>query len=95
MGVTVTGGCLYAVGGSDGAIPLASVERSVHLFPHNMCYCLYRFDPVSGQWNEVAPLLSKRKHLGVAVHHNLIYAVGGRDQHTELNSVERSGFSLH
>lgn len=38
----------------------------------------------------MAPLLSKRKHLGVAVHHNMIYAVGGRDQHAELNSVERS-----
>lgn len=54
-----------------------------------------RFDPVTGQWSEVAPLLSKRKHLGVAVHQNMIYAVGGRDQHTELNSVERSGFTLH
>lgn len=51
-----------------------------------------RFDPVNGQWSAVAPLLSKRKHLGVAVHHNMIYAVGGRDQHTELNSVERSEF---
>ena len=29
MGVAVTGGCLYAVGGSDGVIPLASVERWV------------------------------------------------------------------
>lgn len=29
VGVTVTGSCLYAVGGSDGTVPLASVERSV------------------------------------------------------------------
>lgn len=29
VGVAVTGGCLYAVGGSDGAAPLASVERYV------------------------------------------------------------------
>ena len=29
VGVTVTGGCLHAVGGSDGAVPLASVERYV------------------------------------------------------------------
>ena len=27
VGVAVTGGCLYAVGGSDGVVPLASVER--------------------------------------------------------------------
>ena len=44
---------------------------------------------MSGQWSEVAALQSKRKHLGVAVYHNMIYAVGGRDQHTELHSVER------
>lgn len=33
VGVAVTGGCLYAVGGSDGVVPLASVERWVS----NMC----------------------------------------------------------
>lgn len=27
VGVTVTGSCLYAVGGSDGTVPLSSVER--------------------------------------------------------------------
>lgn len=31
VGVAVTGGCLYAVGGSDGSAPLASVERQVFL----------------------------------------------------------------
>lgn len=64
------------------------------LQPTLVCVILYvhydRFDAASGKWSEVAPLLSKRKHLGVAVHHNMIYAVGGRDQHAELNSVERS-----
>ena len=28
-GVAALNGCLYAVGGSDGNVPLASVERSV------------------------------------------------------------------
>jgi len=32
---------------------------------------------------------SKRKHLGVAVLDNMIYAVGGRDELSELNSVEK------
>lgn len=32
---------------------------------------------------------SKRKHLGVTVLDNMIYAVGGRDEHSELNSVEK------
>ena len=30
-----------------------------------------------------------RKHLGCAVYQDFIYAVGGRDDTTELNSVER------
>ena len=31
----------------------------------------------------------KRKHLGVAVIDNALYAVGGRDDNFELSSVER------
>ena len=31
----------------------------------------------------------RRKHLGVAVYNNMIYAVGGRDDTTELSSAER------
>ena len=36
LGVAVTGGCLYAVGGSDGAAPLASVERYFVILPHTV-----------------------------------------------------------
>lgn len=32
---------------------------------------------------------TRRKHLGVAVYNNMIYAVGGRDDTTELSSAER------
>ena len=32
---------------------------------------------------------TRRKHLGVAVFNNMIYAVGGRDDTTELSSAER------
>lgn len=32
---------------------------------------------------------TRRKHLGVAVYNNMIYAVGGRDDTTELSSTER------
>ena len=31
----------------------------------------------------------KRKHLGVAVMDDILYAVGGRDEKFELSSVER------
>jgi len=37
----------------------------------------------------VAPMGTRRKHLGVAVYLNMIYAVGGRDDATELSSAER------
>ena len=37
----------------------------------------------------VAPMGTRRKHLGVAVYMNMIYAVGGRDDATELSSAER------
>ena len=53
---------------------------------------LTRYDPKLNQWTDVAPMLSRRKHLGVAVLDNCIYAVGGRDENNELNSVERYVF---
>lgn len=34
-------------------------------------------------------MITRRKHLGVAVFNNMIYAVGGRDDTTELSSAER------
>ena len=37
----------------------------------------------------VASMSTARKHLGCAVYQDFIYAVGGRDDTTELNSVER------
>lgn len=72
-GVAVAGEAMYAVGGSDGVHPLASVER---------------YDPRLGTWQPVTSMSVKRKHLGVCVFGGLIYAVGGRDEAKELNSVE-------
>ena len=37
----------------------------------------------------MAPMSTRRKHLGCAVFNNMIYAVGGRDDATELSSAER------
>lgn len=37
----------------------------------------------------MAPMTVKRKHLGVAVIDDSLYAVGGRDDNYELSSVER------
>jgi len=48
-----------------------------------------RYDPRLNRWMSVAPMGTRRKHLGVAIFLNMIYAVGGRDDATELSSAER------
>lgn len=49
VAVAVLGGQLYAVGGSDGQAPLNTVER---------------YDPRANKWTPVAPMSTRRKHLG-------------------------------
>ena len=52
-------------------------------------FSVERFDPRNNRWTPVASMGTRRKHLGVAVFNNMIYAVGGRDDTTELSSAER------
>lgn len=59
VAVSVLDGYLYAIGGSDGTSPLASVER---------------FDPATSTWTSVKQMGTKRKHLGAAVYQGCIYA---------------------
>ena len=40
-------------------------------------------------------MLTKRKHLGCVIYKNFIYAVGGRDDMTELNTAERYNPTLN
>ena len=47
------------------------------------------YDPKTNRWTMVPPMSTRRKHLGCAVFNNMIYAVGGRDDCTELSSAER------
>ena len=58
---------------------------------YNLLYLftVERYDPRTNRWTPVAPMGTRRKHLGVAVYNNMIYAVGGRDDTTELSSAER------
>lgn len=53
-----------------------------HLFP----YC--RYDPERDQWQLVAPMLTRRIGVGVAVINRLLYAVGGFDGANRLGSCE-------
>lgn len=60
----------------------ACLDRALLLF------CL-RYDPGSDQWMAVTSMAVHRKHLGVSVLDGILYAVGGRNEATELSSVER------
>ena len=51
VAVAVLHGYLYAIGGSDGQNPLNSVER---------------YDPQKNTWTVMAPMSTRRKHLGCA-----------------------------
>lgn len=48
-----------------------------------------RYNPQENRWHTTAPMGTRRKHLGCAVYQDMIYAVGGRDDTTELSSAER------
>lgn len=47
-----------------------------------------RYNPQTNEWEEVAPMLARRKHLGAAALNGKLYAAGGRNDTTELSSVE-------
>ena len=71
---TRRGEVLFAVGGWCSGDAIASVER---------------FDPQSADWKMVAPMSKRRCGVGVAVLNDLLYAVGGHDGQSYLNSIER------
>ncbi len=47
------------------------------------------FDPKTGEWTTLSPMLTHRHGVGVAVLSGPIYAVGGHDGWSYLNTVER------
>lgn len=65
---------MFLVGGWCSGDAIASVER---------------FDPQSADWKMVAPMSKRRCGVGVAVLNDLLYAVGGHDGQSYLNSTER------
>jgi len=64
-----------AVGGWCSGDAISSVER---------------YDPQSNEWRMVAPMSKRRCGVGVSVLNDLLYAVGGHDGQSYLNSIERS-----
>lgn len=69
-----SGEVLFAVGGWCSGDAIASVEK---------------FDPQTMEWKMVAPMSKRRCGVGVAVLNDLLYAVGGHDGQSYLNSIER------
>ena len=59
-----------------------------------MCDVLYyrsaeKLDQSEGHWVFMQPMLSRRSTLGVAILNNCLYAVGGFDGNSGLDSVEK------
>ncbi|VDP87060.1 unnamed protein product [Echinostoma caproni] len=69
-----SGELLFAVGGWCSGDAIASAEH---------------YDPRTHEWRLVAPMHKRRCGVGVGVVNDLLYAVGGHDGHSYLNSVER------
>lgn len=70
--------CL-AVGGWCSGDAISSVER---------------YDPQTNEWRMVASMSKRRCGVGVSVLDDLLYAVGGHDGSSYLNSVERWSLEL-
>ena len=69
------GEVLFAVGGWCSGDAISSVER---------------YDPGTREWRMATPMSKRRCGVGVAVLDGLLYAVGGHDGASYLNSIERS-----
>lgn len=68
------GEALFAVGGWCSGDAIASAER---------------YDPRTHEWTLVSAMNKQRCGVGVGVVNDLLYAVGGHDGQSYLNSVER------
>lgn len=54
----------------------------------SLLLCRCRYEPERDEWHLVAPMLTRRIGVGVAVLNRLLYAVGGFDGTNRLNSAE-------
>lgn len=71
---------------------LYTIKHDFHIYIYIELFwkiVVERYDPRLGKWFPMAPMSTRRKHLGCAVYNNMIYAVGGRDDCMELSSAER------
>ncbi|XP_024877101.1 kelch-like protein 5 isoform X2 [Temnothorax curvispinosus] len=78
LGVAVLGGLLYAVGGRQ------CNEDNEYRYLN----AVERWDPGTGQWSSICSMSVRRSEVGVAVLNDKLYAVGGRDFSSCLDTVE-------
>ena len=68
-------------------------ETQNHFYPsggHNLTIVVYvRYDPEENKWTKVAPMMTRRLGVAVAVLNGYLYAIGGSDGQCPLNTVER------
>ena len=75
-GLVVSGNNMMYMAG--GEYPDGSASKSV-----------WRFDPRTNSWQEMAPMNTPRSELGLALLDGFIYAVGGWEGSSRLDTVER------
>ncbi|XP_066546115.1 kelch-like protein diablo isoform X2 [Amia ocellicauda] len=73
-GLVVSGNTLYLAGGE---FPDGSASRE-----------MWRYDPCFDSWLEMAPMNVARSELGLAMLDGFVFAVGGWEGHSRLDSVE-------
>ncbi|XP_033920717.1 kelch-like protein 5 isoform X1 [Melopsittacus undulatus] len=79
VGVTTWNGFLYAIGGHDA--PASNLTS-------RLSDCVERYDPKTDTWTAVASMSISRDAVGVCLLGDKLYAVGGYDGQTYLNTVE-------
>uniref|UniRef100_A0A8C2U6D2 Kelch like family member 5 n=1 Tax=Coturnix japonica TaxID=93934 RepID=A0A8C2U6D2_COTJA len=79
VGVTTWNGFLYAIGGHDA--PASNLTS-------RLSDCVERYDPKTDMWTAVASMSISRDAVGVCLLGDKLYAVGGYDGQTYLNTVE-------
>ena len=77
-GIASLNGMVYVIGGFTKS--LLSVWEAVAT--------VYRYNPTTQEWRELVPMPTARGALGVAVHQDRIYAIGGYDGKRNSGIVE-------
>jgi len=78
VGIGVTGGRLYVIGG----------YRQAGLSVWHPVATVYVYDPTTDTWAERAPMPTARGALSVTVHDGKLYAIGGYDRTANTAAVE-------